>query len=452
MSNPYIQATTDQVEEMLEVIGASSIDELFETQVPLEFHLRRDLGLPPALSELEIQQELGELAARNSSCATHVCFAGGGIYDHFVPSAIMAVAGRSEFVTGYTPYQPEVSQGTLQAFFEYQTMVSRLYGMPVSNASLYDGATALGEALLLALNARDGANTVLLPQALHPDYRALVETYLSELGVEIKPIPLAPDGKTDTQALKKLVSEQVAAVVVQHPNYLGCLEDTADFVSAAQSVDALTVAVADPLSLALLTPPGEWGADIAVGEGQALGLNPYAGGETLGLFTCKQEFMRRIPGRLVGMAQDRNNKRGFVLTLQTREQHIRRGKATSNICTNHAHNALRATIHLCLMGPQGMQRAATACVRGTQRLKKTLISRKPSAVPFSAPVFKEFVVQLACPAREAIDALHKRGFIGGVDLEPALGSDFRNALLVAVTEKRTDQQIDRFAAALGEYL
>jgi glycine dehydrogenase subunit 1 len=452
MSNPFIQATPEQVTEMLEVIGAASIDELFLEQVPAEFHLNRDLGLPAALSELEIQQQLGDLAAKNESCATLACFAGGGIYDHFVPSAIMAVAGRSEFVTGYTPYQPEVSQGTLQAFFEYQTLVSRLYGLPVSNASLYDGASALGEALLLALGARDGSTAVVLPASLHPDYRALVKTYLSEIGVEIRTARIGADGTTDLAHLRELVGPDVAAVVVQHPNYLGCLENTSAFVDAAQSVDALTVAVSDPTTLGVLQPPGEWGADIAVGEGQGLGLNPYCGGETLGLFTCKQDFLRKVPGRLVGVAQDRQNRRGFVLTLQTREQHIRRGKATSNICTNHAHNALRATIHMCLLGPQGLARVGRACVRNTQRLLKTIASRKPSALPYSAPVFKEFVVRLACPATEAIDALLERGFLAGVSLEPALGPDHRNHLLVSVTEKRTDAEIDRFANALGEYL
>jgi glycine dehydrogenase subunit 1 len=452
MSNPYIQSTADQVAEMLDAIGASSIDQFFHEQVPAEFHLTKDLGLPPALSELEIQQELGGMAARNQSCATLSCFAGGGIYDHFVPSGIMSVAGRSEFVTGYTPYQPETSQGTLQAFFEYQTLISRLYALPVSNASLYDGASALGEALLLALSVREGANAVVLPEALHPDYRALVKTYLSEIGVEVRLARVSTNGTTDLSHLRELVGPDVAAVSVQHPNYLGCLENTAEFVKAAQAADALTVAVADPTTLGVLQPPGDWGADIAVGEGQGLGLNPYAGGETLGLFACKQDFIRKIPGRLVGVAQDRQNRRGFVLTLQTREQHIRRGKATSNICTNHAHNALRATIHLCLMGPQGLARIGRACVRNTQRLRQAIAARKPAALPTSSPTFKEFVVELACPAQEVIETLIPRGFLAGVALEPALGPKYRNRMLVSVTEKRTDAEIDRFATILGEYL
>jgi glycine dehydrogenase subunit 1 len=279
-----------------------------------------------------------------------------------------------------------------------------------------------------------------------------VATYLGEIGVEIRVARIGADGTTDVEHLRELVGPDVAAVVIQQPNYLGCLENPAAFVEAAQSVDALTVAVADPTTLGVLQPPGEWGADIAVGEGQGLGLNPFAGGETLGLFTCRQDFIRKIPGRLVGVAQDRQNRRGFVLTLQTREQHIRRGKATSNICTNHAHNALRATIHLCLMGPQGLARIGRACVRNTHRLRSLIAVRKPGAIAFGAPVFKEFAIRLACPATEAIEALLARGFLAGVALEPALGPAYANYLLVSVTEKRTDAEIDRFANALGEYL
>ncbi len=452
MSNPYIQTTSAEQEEMLRVAGASSIDEIFSDQIPAEFQFRGEFNLPPALSEMEILRDIGAMADRNIPTSKCVSFLGGGIYDHFVPSAIMHVANRQEYVTGYTPYQPEASQGLLQAFFEYQTLVSRLFEMPVSNASLYDGATALGEALFLALSVRAERTQVVLPAGLHPDYRALVETYLKHFGVTIDTAPVSPEtGTLDLDKLKALLGDQTAAVVVQHPNYFGCLEEAEEVSRLAHEAGALLVAVVDPVSLGVIAPPGSFGADIAVAEGQGLGLHQYAGGEALGVFTCQTEFIRKVPGRLVGVAKDRQNRRGFVLTLQTREQHIRREKATSNICTNHAHNALRSSIHLCLMGPQGMRRVARACSRNLARLRSAITTKNPKAVAFTAPTFKEMTLRLNRPAAEVRDALLAQNFYAGIPLG-SLGSGYENHLLVAVTEKRTDAEIDAFAKALEEYL
>jgi glycine dehydrogenase subunit 1 len=435
---------------MLKVAGAASIAELFEDQVPANLLFQESFGLPPALSEPEIQRELGALAASNRSTGQVVSFLGGGISDHFIPAAVGMVANRSEFLTAYTPYQPEASQGTLQAFFEYQTLVCRLFGMDVSNASLYDGASALGEALFLALGAKPDATSVLLPATLHPDYRALVGTYLKHFGIRIDVVPMR-DGVTDVDAMREMAGPDTAAVVVQHPNYFGCLEDAGEFSRIARRAGALLVAVCDPLSLGVLGPPGTYGADIAVGEGQSLGLRQWCGGETLGIFTCKKEFTRRIPGRLVGIAHDRCDRRGYVLTLQTREQHIRREKATSNICTNHAHNALRATIHLSLMGARGLAWASRRCVRNLHRFRTAIRALKPQADAFGAPCFKEMTVRLREPAEKACAELVSKGFYAGVPAGPAW-PDFENLLLVCVTEQRTDDEIDRFAKVLGDYL
>jgi glycine dehydrogenase subunit 1 len=452
LTNPFVQVTPPQLEEMLARVGAASIDGIFAGQIPREYEFDGNWNLPDALSEIELQREIPALAARNRSTRQLTSFLGGGVYDHYIPAAVGALANRSEFVTAYTPYQPEASQGTLQAFFEFQTMAARLFGMDVSNASLYDGASALGEALFLALSSKPERKKVLLPQALHPDYSALTCTYLKHFEVMLEVVPAAADGRTDLAELRKRAGEDTAAVVIQQPNYFGCLEEVHEVSRIAHEAGALLVAVADPIAAAIISPPGEYDADLAIGEGQPLGLRQWLGGESLGLFTCKKDFIRRVPGRLVGIARDRNDKRGYVLTLQTREQHIRREKATSNICTNHAHNALRATIYMSLLGPQGIGRVARMCVRNTQHLRSRIADRKPTAFAFSAAVFKEFVVRTRVPAEQARDELTDKGFLAGIPLGPRFGADFENALLVAVTERRTDVEIDAFARALEGYL
>ncbi len=450
MTNPFIQTTPDQLREMLETVGADSVDSIFRDQIPQEYECGSALDLPPALAEPELQREFLSLASRNTSTRQAVSFLGGGVYDHFIPSAVGAIANRSEFVTAYTPYQPEASQGTLQAFFEFQTMVTRLFDMDVANASLYDGASALGEALFLALQVRPERRTVLVPAALHPDYAALAETYLRHFDIRIQTIPVK-DGATDLGAMRTAATNDVAAIVLQQPNYLGCIEDAPAFSAVARDCGALLIAVCDPISLGVLAPPGAWGADIAVAEGQPLGLRQFLGGESLGLFAVKKDFMRRVPGRLVGLTKDREGRRGFVLTLQTREQHIRRDKATSNICTNHAHNALRATIYMALMGPRGLERVARACVRNSSRLRRGVAAARLGAVAFAAPTFKEFVVRTARPAVEVREALLAKGLLAGTPLG-CLGPGFEDKLLVCTTECRTDDEIDRFVAELKPYL
>jgi glycine dehydrogenase subunit 1 len=451
LSNPFIQATPEQIEQMLDAIGAKSVDEIFNDQIPSQLQYTQSHNLPPALSELELQPHLTRLAAKNRATTDFVSFMGGGIYDHFVPTAIMHVANRSEYVTGYTPYQPEASQGLLQAFFEYQTMISRLYDMPVSNASLYDGASALGEAVFMALGIHPDRNRIVMSDSVHPHYRELVQTYMAHFNTKVDIIKHS-DGRTDIEALDEYLGEDVAAVVVQHPNYFGCLEQVKEIEQRARKAGALFIVIADPISLGYLAPPGTYNADIAIGEGQPLGLNQYAGCETVGIFTCKSEFIRKVPGRLVGVTKDKEDRRGFVLTLQTREQHIRRAKATSNICTNHAHNALRSSIYMCLMGPGGMGQVARACARNTQRLRSALQSRKANAIAFTPPSFKEFVVQLARPAAVVRDELMAQGYLAGIPLSETMGAGYENQLLVAVTEKRTDNEIDSFADVLGGYL
>ncbi len=450
MTNPYIQTTPDQLKEMLEKVGVDSIDALFAEQVPAEFEFKGPFNLPPAMSESELMKWTTRLAARNTSTQQAVSFLGGGIYDHFIPSAVGALANRSEFVTAYTPYQPEASQGTLQAFFEFQTMATRLFAMDVSNASLYDGASALGEALFMALQVRPERRLVLLPSTLHPDYAALAQTYMKHFEIELVTIPAGEDGRLDLEALAARAGE-AAAVVLQTPNYLGIIEQAHEISRITHEADSLLVAVCDPISLGLLAPPGEYDADIAVAEGQGLGLRQWLGGESLGLFLCRKDFVRRMPGRLVGLAKDREGRRGFVLTLQTREQHIRRDRATSNICTNHAHNALRATIFMALMGPEGLRQMARACVRNTQKLRSAIASQKPEAIAFEGPVFKEFVVRTAGPASGVRDALLEEGFLAGIPLQ-RLGPQFENMLLVCATDQHTDEEITAFTKALLPHL
>jgi len=450
-NTPYLQTTPEEREEMLAAIGAASIESLYGELVPEAISTGAEkIQFPPPMAEPELLDHLRDLASRNTAVTQIVSFLGGGCYEHFIPAALDAIVGRSEFVTAYTPYQPEASQGTLQAFFEYQTLMARLYAMDVSNASLYDGASALGEAVLLALSVHPERRRVVVPFLLHPHYKAVLHTYLKHLGVEILEIPEC-NGRTDYDRLRKAAEQEAAAVVVAQPNFFGILEESDEFERAARASDALLIAVADPLSLALVKPPGEYGADIAVGEGQPLGMRPYCGGETLGIFTCRAAYMRRMPGRVVGMTKDRNGKRGFVLTLQTREQHIRREKATSNICTNHAHNALRATVFLSLLGPQGLLRLARLCARNLALFRKKLGEISPSALVHSVPAFRETVIRLKRPARDVCEKMVERGFFAGVPLD-IMGPSYEEFLLVSVTDRRKDEEIQSFVNALKDFI
>jgi glycine dehydrogenase subunit 1 len=431
--------TASEIEEMLSAIGLSSLDGLFD-QIPSTVRLDGALGLPDGVSELEIVEDLRRLAARNRHLDDLVCFAGAGAYDHYVPSVVWALAARSEFSTAYTPYQPELSQGVLQALFEFQSMVCELTGLEVSNASLYDGATALVEAVNMARIGERGR--VLVSEGVDPRMVETLRTYGHGPGYEPE-IFEAKDGRGGMPA----VGDDVAAVVVQHPNVLGILEPARELFAAAREGGAKAIQVFDPLSLGVLAPPGELGADIAVAEGQSLGNHLAFGGPYLGLIAARMADVRRMPGRIVGETVDVDGAPGYVLTLQAREQHIRRDKANSNICTNQTLMAIAATIYLGWLGPEGLAEVGRQCAA-----KATYAAAQLSALPGvsmlhpDAPFFKEFALKVPGPADRVVDGLVERGYLGGVPF-PRAGED---VLLVAVTERRTREQIDGLVTAMKE--
>ncbi len=440
----YLYNTPDDQASMLKSIGVESIEELFST-IPDDLRLKRDLELPPQMGELELTQHLSALAAKNASPATHACFLGGGSYDHFVPAAVDALASRGEFYTSYTPYQPEVSQGNLQAMFEYQTLICDLTGMDLSNASLYDGGSALAEAVIMALNTGKRGEKVVVLGSVHPEYRQILQTYFSHLGIEIVEIA-CPEGVADLAKVEETINVDTNCVVIQSPNFFGGVEDVAAIAEIAHKNDAVVIQSFDPISLGLLKRPGDLGADIAVAEGHSLGSPMQYGGPYLGIMACSDKFVRRLPGRIVGQTEDRRGKRCWVLTLQTREQHIRREKATSNICTNQGLFALRASIYLALVGPGGLKQAATLCTLKAHYAQSKLTEVERLEPVFGGnPFFKEFVLRdtqgnvegLLAEAREA-------GFLGGIPLGQFF-PEMDDCFLVCVTEKRTKNEIDALA-------
>jgi glycine dehydrogenase subunit 1 len=434
--------------EMLREIGVSTFEDLLEA-IPGELRLRDPLDLPGPLSEYEASRAVGELARASRGAGSMVTFLGAGAYDHFVPSVVGHVIGRSEFYTAYTPYQAEVSQGTLQTIFEYQTLICRLTGMDVTNASVYDGGSALAEASLMACAARKHRGRIVCSGGIHPHHRQILRTYHSGIGTEIVEVPLA-GGVTDPAALASALEEETAVVLLQSPNFLGNLEDVAAAVQAAHERGALLVLSVNPISLGILKPPGEYDVDIAVGDGQPLGNGLSFGGPSFGFFAARKEFVRRLPGRIVGLTEDREGRRGFVLTLQTREQHIRREKATSNICTNQALNALAATVYLGWLGESGIREVAELCTRKAHYARDAIVALDGFEPLFDAPFFHEFAVRTPVPAAGIVDALAERGFLAGLDLgRTDLGIE--DGLLVAVTEKRTRGEIDRFVELLGGF-
>ena len=444
----YFPNTPSDQAEMLRAIGVRSLDELFAV-VPEEFRLRRPLNLPAAMSELELVRYMTEQAGRNQPAGQSACFLGAGSYDHFIPTVVDFLASRSEFYTAYTPYQPEASQGSLQAFFEYQTLITQLTGMEVSNASMYEGASATAEAVLMAMAATGRQGRVVTAATVHPEYRQTLATYLANLPTEILTLP-TPEGWIRPADLAAVLNEQTACVVFQHPNFFGCLEEADRLVEAAHAAGALAVVVFDPISLGLLRRPADYGADIAVAEGQCLGIPMSFGGPYLGILACRESLLRRIPGRLVGQTTDRQGRRCWVLTLQTREQHIRREKATSNICTNQGLMALRASIYLALMGPEGLRQVAHLCLQKTRYALEQITRTGRWQAPFARPVFKEFVIRRAGQDIEAlVEAAAKEGIFVGVPLGRWY-PELADALLVAVTEKRTQAEIDRWAALLSK--
>jgi len=430
---------------MLRAIGVRSLEDLF-TDLPERVRLKAPLRLRPPLSDPDLLRTFRALADENAHTGRLVCFAGAGAYDHFIPPAVWQLVGRGEFLTAYTPYQPEVSQGALQAGYEYQTMVCELLSMEVANASLYDGASALAEAVGMARDLTR-RNRVVVSTAVHPEYRQVVRTYTASLGVEVVEVP-HQEGRTSVEAVAQAVDGRTAAVVIQQPNFFGGIEDPQVFGEVAHRAGALFIlASADPLAFGLLAPPGEVGADIVAAEGQPIGNPLNFGGPSLGILATRMPFVRRMPGRLVGATVDTEGRRGFVLTLQTREQHIRREKATSNICTNEFLNALAATLYLSLLGPDGVRRVAELCVRKSHYLKERVAALPGYAIPFPGPTFHEFVVRTPRPAEEIVRALVAEGFLAGVPLG-RFHPEWEEGLLVCVTESRTREEMDRFVDAL----
>ena len=441
----YIPHTRDDVRRMLEVIGSPRVEDLF-TAIPEDLRLRRPLAFPQAASEQEVLAELERLAAANADARSHDCFLGGGTYAHFIPSAVDALVSRAEFYSAYTPYQPEMSQGTLQAIFEWQTMMCGLTALDVSNASMYDGASATAEAALMAMRVTRRSK-VAVSASLHPHYRQVLDTHLAGLRAKVVTIPRGEDGRSEP--VGDFVDGDTAAVILQQPNFFGVVEELSGAAEAAHGEGALSiVSVTEALSLALLRPPGEAGADIACGEAQSFGVPMGFGGPHLGFLATRTGLVRQLPGRLAGATVDTRGKRGFVLTLSTREQHIRRERATSNICTNQGLCLLMATIYLALLGRVGLRKLAEINLAKAEYAKARIRETPGLELAFSAPTFNEFAVRLGVPAGEALAGAQRAGIIGGLDLAahaPELGS----ALLVCTTELNGKESIDRLISSLA---
>jgi len=444
----YIPNATDDVKEMLAAVGVDSVDRLFDT-IPADVTLERLLDLPGPWSEIESRRYFRGLAARNKTAVDHVSFLGGGAYAHSQPACVDQLLLRAEFLTSYTPYQPEVSQGTLQSIFEYQTHQCLLTGLDVANASLYDGSTALCEAVLLAERVAKNRHKVVIAKSVHPHYIDTVRTYIQNLGYEVVEVGWTVDGRVDTAALREACTADVFAVAVQSPNFLGVIEDYDAVAAIADAAGAVKIAVvAEATSLGILTPPGAHGFDVCVGEGQAWGVPPQFGGPFVGFMVVRDALKRHMPGRLVGETVDVDGRRAYVLTLATREQHIRRGKATSNICTNEALIALAANIYLSLMGKEGLREVGMQCLQKAAYLRKRLAASASVALPFSGPVYNEFAVRTPVAATEILLDLERANILGGIPLGqffPQHPNDF----LVAVTELHTREHLDQFVDALN---
>ncbi len=440
----YCPHTPEEIREMITAIGVGSIEDLF-SPIPQELRAK-SFNLPKGMSEFEMLGRLQEMASQNGTLTP---FVGGGFYDHLIPAAVDHLAGRSEFYTAYTPYQPECSQGSLQALFEYQTAICRLTGLDVSNASLYDGGTALAEAAMMALRIT-GRNRLILDGAVNPLSRAIVKTYLANLEVEVVELPPV-DGQLDREGLLRELDDHCAGLLVQNPTFFGCVADYSDLALQVQGVGALLVASVYPIGLGILKTPAEMGVDIAVGEGQSLGNHLSFGGPAFGFIAAKKKYIRNMPGRIVGETVDREGRRGFVLTLQAREQHIKRHKATSNICSNQSLCALRGLIFLASLGKEGLADLARLNRDKAEYAKSVISSVKGVSVLSSAPTFNEFTIALPKPADEVVAALMEKGIAAGVPLgQYYQGAE--NCLVVTVTEKRTKAEIDRLAAELGRVL
>ncbi len=445
--HPYLPHTSEDLREMLKVVGVETLEDLYG-DVPEELLLKHDLDLPHSHSEIEVRNAISALAGKNKSTDDLVCFLGAGAYDHYIPAAVNALASRSEFYTAYTPYQPEISQGTLQIMFEYQTMIANLTGMEISNASLYDGGSAAAEAAFLAAG-HTRRSTILVSKTVHPATRKVLRTYTDAKNYKLVEVDMA-DGTTDLDALAGLMTKEVATFIVQSPNFFGLIEDVPAIAELVHAQKALLIQSADPLSLALLKSPGEMGADIVVGDAQVLGLPLNYGGPYLGYITVNKELVRKIPGRLSGQTVDKDGKRGFVLTLQAREQHIRRQRATSNITSNQALMATRAAIYLSLMGKEGLKEVATQTAQKAHYAAKALTESGKYKLRFNKPFFREFVLDTPGNVESLNEHLLSKGILGGYDL----GQDypeFAGATMLSVTEKRTREEIDKLVKEMEAY-
>jgi glycine dehydrogenase subunit 1 len=446
----YLPHTDDDCREMLEVIGENKIQELF-AGIPKKYRMTKDLDLPGPLSEVDLLRALRELQSDAVSAGGWVSLLGGGAYHHFIPSVVSHLTSRSEFYTAYTPYQAEISQGTLQAIFEYQTLMCQLTAMDVSNASMYDGASGVAEAVLMAQRITR-RKKILVSQAVHPDYRKVIETYVRPDQEEIVTIPYAVGGRTDMEALSRSLSGEVGAVVIQSPNFFGVIEDLRRIGETVHQAGGLLLAAfTEPLAFGLLSPPGAQGADIAAGEGQSCGIPVSYGGPYLGVFTCREKFVRNMPGRLVGETVDLEGRRGFVLTLATREQHIRRERATSNICTNEGLCALMATVYLSTLGKEGLREVALMNLSKSEYAKKAASRIRGCRIGFSSPTFNEFVLEIEGSPENALKGLREKKILGGVSLKRFF-PELDHHLLVTVTEMVRKEEIDRWADVLEKIL
>lgn len=444
---PYISVTAETEQEMLKTLGLTKADELF-ADIPADIAFQGELNLPTAKSELEVETYLGKLANMNAAGNAMPVFLGGGSYDHYIPHIVGRLTGISEFYTSYTPYQPEISQGTLQYIFEFQTLIADLTGMDMANASLYDKGTAVAEAALMC-HATTKGNTVLVSEGVSPDARQILKTYAHSQGIDVQEVPLN-NGVTDLDALKESVNDDVACVIVQNPNYLGFLENVEKATEIAHTGKKTAMVLStDPIALGILKKPGHMDVDVVVGEGQSLGIPMSFGGPYLGFMALKKSFMRKMPGRVVGQTVDLDGKRSWVLTLSAREQHIRREKATSNICSNQGLNTLAATIYLVTLGKQGLRDVAMQCLQKAHYAAEQITKSGKYKLVSDQPFFMEFAVTADQDTSQVQEALYDKGLLGGYRLGDRVPG-YENALLFAVTEKRTKEEIDALAAALEE--
>ncbi|RLU01276.1 aminomethyl-transferring glycine dehydrogenase subunit GcvPA [Ketobacter sp.] len=450
---PYIPHTDDDVKRMLDTIGVNSIDDLFD-EIPKDIIAQPLQQVPPGKTEMETMRIMSDRAAQDSG---NLCFIGAGAYEHHIPAAVWEVAGRGEFLTAYTPYQAEASQGTLQVIYEYQSMIAHLTGMDVSNASLYDGGSGLSEAVLMAVRANRKSKTkkALVLTSVNPLYRQATTNIVDNQGLELVEVAYCSEqGTTPVAALKHFEGQDFAALIIQQPNFFGSLEDVDALTDWAHANGMLVIASVNPTSLALLKPPGEWGeqgADIAVGEGQPLGVPLSSGGPYFGFITCKQQHVRQMPGRIIGRTVDMEGRPGFALTLQAREQHIRRSKATSNICTNQGLAMTAATVYMSLLGADGLQQVAVASHNNTQSLLQKLTAINGVEKVFTAPTFHEVVIRVPGNAGDVLNKLADKGIQGGVDLS-AYYAELDGCILLCATETKIEADLDRYAAALQEVL